>query len=68
MYKPVAVTYNVGEHFVCFFNLTADDLWHYYDGIKELKHPGKGIQVATTELTEVVLGSHCRSCNHGLSR
>ncbi|XP_063790376.1 uncharacterized protein LOC134945180 [Pseudophryne corroboree] len=54
-YKPVAVTYNVGEHFICFFRLTDDDSWHCYDGIKEFKDPGKGIEVATTELIEEVL-------------
>lgn len=52
MYKPVAVTYSVGEYFVCFLNLTADDFRHCYDRTKEFKHPGKRIQVSTTELTE----------------
>ncbi|XP_077137908.1 uncharacterized protein LOC143804055 [Ranitomeya variabilis] len=54
-YSPVAVTYNAGNHFVCFHCIDDNQEWKYYDGMAELLSPGDGVKPVTPELVKNIL-------------
>ncbi|KAM4044747.1 uncharacterized protein ACNLHF_008623 [Anomaloglossus baeobatrachus] len=54
-YNAVAVTYNTGDHFVCFHCMDDDRQWTFYDGMAEHLRPGDGVKHATPQLLKTIL-------------
>ncbi|XP_006029201.1 gamma-crystallin B-like, partial [Alligator sinensis] len=68
-YKVVGVTYNIGEHFVCFHKLGDTESWRYSDGLLEFKkiifYEGRNFEGRSHEVTsnQPDMHSYLSRCN-----
>ncbi|KAL8222024.1 UNVERIFIED_CONTAM: hypothetical protein K2H54_074807, partial [Gekko kuhli] len=57
-YEIVGITYNTGQHFVCFHKFGKNGNWCLYDGLKEQQSSGHGNVEATEAIFSSILKNH----------